>query len=96
MLENSELMNDDSRSAVKLGQARNQDFDFDYAGDSPFTGRKFISNDDLSVNLGDINFESYNKLSKKKKKQTAYMRNAKHGAVDIQGQVLMPSFIINT
>ena len=56
MLDNSELMNDDSRSAVKLGQARNQDYDFDYEGDNPFSMRKLVSSDDLSVNLGDIHF----------------------------------------
>ena len=57
ILENSEIMNDDSKSAVKLGQARNQEISFDFQDNNPFSNRKLITYDDLSVNLGDFQFD---------------------------------------
>ena len=98
ILDNSELISDQSIDAVEIGQARNQSHLIDKSIETPFTARQIDSLSDLSVHFEDASFnadEQWIHLSQIKladKKPSALERKSRQGAIDIQGQILLPSF----
>ena len=91
ILEISEIMSNNSKSAIAVEHQNNSAVDFDFDGNPPSSVRGLISPRELSINTKDKiisrNIKDQHQLSAT---PTAQIRHAKQGAADIQGQVLMP------